>query len=458
MSSQLTYSGFSARQALSLQQVRQTLSLLQLVQKNPYIPELPYIGDAQKNHAKQAAFIVAPQLEVLYGGAAGGGKSSALLMAALMYVGEPKYAALLVRRTYADLSLPGALMDRAKQWLSNTSAHWDALRKTWTFPSGATLTFGNLENEGDKYRYQSTEFQYIGFDELTQFSESTYTYLFSRLRRLEGSDVPLRMRAGSNPGGIGHDWVKQRFLVERAPDRLFVRATLDDNPHLDRETYERTLSELDPVTYAQLRRGDWTARQAGGWFHAEDFEIVEVAPTGMRECRFWDLAASEAKAGRDPDWTAGVRLGKAKDGSWYVVDVRRFREAPGRTEKIIAHTASEDGRRVEIGMEEEPGSSGKIAIDHYRRRVLSGYSFWGVKATGDKADRARPVAAAAAGGLVKLVRGEWNRPFLAEVEAFPQEGIHDDQVDGMSGAFARLTRGMALEYMREAAAAVQRRP
>ena len=140
----------------------------------------------------------------MYGGAAGGGKSSCLLMAALKYVHLPDYSAILFRRTYSDLSLPGALMDRANEWLRGTDAHWQDQKKTWTFPSGSTLTFGYLDNENAKYRYQGSNFDFVGWDELTQFTESQYRYLFSRLRRSAGSDIPLRMRSASNPGGFGH--------------------------------------------------------------------------------------------------------------------------------------------------------------------------------------------------------------------------------------------------------------
>ena len=104
-------------------------------------------------------------------------------MGALAQVDVPGYAALLFRRTYSDLALPGALMDRAHDWLGGTAAVWNERKHTWSFPSGATLTFGYLETERDKYRYQSSEVQYIGFDELTEFAESQYLYLFSRLRR-----------------------------------------------------------------------------------------------------------------------------------------------------------------------------------------------------------------------------------------------------------------------------------
>ena len=402
-------------------------------------------------------------MERLYGGAAGGGKTDALLMAHLMWAEYPEYNGVYFRRKYPELE--ASVIPRSREWLAGTGAAYDQQRRLWTFPAGGRLKFAHLEVENDKLSHNSAEYTTITFDELTQFSETMYVYLFSRLRRGVLGRVPPWMLAGSNPGGPGHDWVNARFGCQEAggrthsaePDRLFVPALLGDNPHLNREEYEANLAKLDPVTRAQLLTGDWSARQAGGWFRREDFDIVEVAPLGLRECRFWDLAASETKEGADPDWTAGVRLGRAGDGYWYVVDVVRFRHAPARTEAIIRHTAGEDGRRVEIAMEQEPGSSGKIAIDHYRRRVLAGMSFWADRPTGDKAERARPVAAAAAGRLIRLVRGPWNRDFLAEAEAFPQEGIHDDQVDALSGAFTRLLSRGGLDYAREEAERMRRR-
>ena len=120
-----------------------------------YIPHLPT--------SKQTAFLLLQGREALYGGAAGGGKSDALLMAALQYVDIPGYAAILFRRTFRDLALPGALMTRAESWLTGTDARWNDEEKTWHFPSGATITFGYLEAEKDKFRYQSAEFQFIGF-------------------------------------------------------------------------------------------------------------------------------------------------------------------------------------------------------------------------------------------------------------------------------------------------------
>ncbi|MGB9866728.1 MAG: phage terminase large subunit [Bacillota bacterium] len=381
-----------------------------------------------------------PHLEALYGGAAGGGKSEALLMAALQYVDVPGYSAILFRRTYTDLSLPNALMDRAHQWLDGTDAKWNEREKTWHFPSGATLSFGYLETENDKYRYQSAEFQFIGFDELTQFTESQYRYLFSRLRRLKNSRVPLRIRAASNPGGIGHEWVKQRFIIEgERYGRPFIPARLEDNPYLDAEEYEKSLANLDPVTREQLLNGDWSARQSGSMFRREWFEIVDTAPAGIRRVRYWDLAATDAGPCKDPDWTAGALVGE-KDGIYYIIDIKRIRATPKGVEALVRQTAEMDGRDVPIYMEQEPGSSGVSIIDHYAREVLFGFVFRGNKTTGSKVSRAAPVSSAAEAGNVKLVRGSWISAFLDEVEMFPN-GTHDDQVDAVSGAFECLARG-----------------
>ena len=397
-----------------------------------YIPHKPT--------PKQLAFLLLETREALYGGAAGGGKSDALLMAALQYVNIPQYSALLLRRSFADLSLPGALMDRARQWLLPSDAIWRDGMKTWVFPSGATVTFGYLERRGDEYRYQSTEFQFVGFDELTQFPEAQYRYLFSRLRRLASVDVPLRMRSASNPGGVGHEWVRERFIdAEGSVDgRVFIPASLPDNPYLDQQAYLESLQQLDPITRQQLLMGDWSARQPGNLFKREWFPVVEELPVQVnRSVRYWDLAATRPRPGTDPDYTAGVRVDYGTDGLYYVVDVQRMRGTPGEVEALIKQTAQIDGQGTQIFIEQEPGSSGVNTIYHYVTRVLQDYTIRGHRATGSKVERAGPVSSQAEVGNVRLWRGAWLGPFLDEIEAFPLGG-HDDQVDALSGAFMRL--------------------
>jgi predicted phage terminase large subunit-like protein len=383
--------------------------------------------------------------EVLYGGAAGGGKSDALLMAALQYVEVPGYRAIIFRRTYPQLSQPDGLIPRAEEWLSKTDAtgtkYLDGMPTKWKFPSGAELHFGHMQYEKDRLNYQGGAYHFTAFDELTHFTAKQYRYLFSRRRKLkEDIKVPLRTFSASNPGGDGHEWVKQRFIVEgKLKGREYISAKLKDNPSLDSETYIESLMELDPTTRAQLLNGDWSAREPGNLFQRQWFPIVAEGPGVLKLVRYWDMAATEAKLGKDPDWTVGVLMGFHR-GVFYIEDIKRTRSTPQNVEALIKQTAVMDGREVRIYMEQEPGSAGVTVIDHYRRNVLRGFAFWGHKTTGAKATRAAPVSSQAEAGNVKLVQGPWIGDFLDEVEVFPL-GTHDDQVDAMSGAFEMLNKG-----------------
>lgn len=378
----------------------------------------------------------------MYGGAAGGGKSSSLLSASLQFVHTTEnYSALLLRKTYSDLTQPGALIPRSFAWLGSTDAQWKGAEHSWTFPkTGSVLKFGYLDTALDIYQYQSSEYQFIGFDEASQFRENDYRYLFSRLRKPMTMNVPLRMRSASNPGGIGHEWVKRRFITEgKQNGRWFIPATLDDNPHIDRQAYIQSLSNLDPVTRAQLLRGDWSARQGGRIFRREWFGVpMREVPEGLNWCRFWDMAATPEGKG-DPDWTAGA-LVAVQNGVWWIRNIRHFRGTPKENEDIVKQTAALDGHFTMIRMEEEPGASGKSMVDHYRRSVLIGYNFDGVSPKKKKLLRAGPFSSAAEAGNVRLIEGSWIGDFLDEVEAFTGDGKeHDDQVDAVTGAMAALT-------------------
>jgi predicted phage terminase large subunit-like protein len=402
---------------------------------------------------KQTAFLLVPNKEVLYGGAAGGGKSVGLLAAASQYLDVPGYRALLLRQTFKDLALPEALMDVSHQWWSNTAAKWKSKIYTWEFPTSdprnpATVTFGYLERENDKYQYQGSAYHFIGFDELTQFeTETRYLYLYSRLRRkkddtMVASQIPLRCRSTTNPGGIGHAWVKDRFITNPDPDRLFIPATLDDNPFLDQDAYEDSLSYLDAITREQLRHGDWDIDPRGGMFKRQWFNITESVPSDLGyTVRYWDLASSTEHEFNDPDWTVGTKMSLNSSGQYVIWDVRRFRATPKENEDRIRQTALEDGHDTDIFMEQEPGASGKTVIDHYRRNVLAGWNFRADKdyRSTKKEIRAKPFSAASEDGMVTLVFGTWVTPWLDEHIIF-NDGRHDDQVDSAVGAFQMITK------------------
>lgn len=405
-----------------------------------YCPEEPSIT--------QKVFLRTNAKEAFFGGAAGGGKSSALLMAALQYVDVPGYTAILFRRTYADLALPGALMDRFLDWIREyDEIRWNANTYTATFPSTARITFGYLNNIQDRLRYKSAEFQFVGMDEVTEIREQDYLFLFSRMRKpeiSELSEVPLRMRAASNPAP---NWVRQRFVVEGQERNIpFVRSQLKDNPGVNKPAYAEMLKELSPIERAQLEEGDWWASALGNMFKRENFEIVSPSEVPMfsnpKLVRFWDLAGTKVSAAnKDPDWTVGVLMAYDK-GLTYILDVKRLREDSAKVEKFIQNTALDDGPEIPIRMEKEPGSSGKSLVNMYSRTVLPGFDFQGVQATGSKATRAKPLESAVANGNVKLVEGPWIKEYLDEMSSFQSDGTgvaHDDQVDASAHAFNFVT-------------------
>lgn len=396
---------------------------------------------------KQRAFLLMNGTkEILYGGAAGGGKSVAQLMAALQYVDIPGYSAILFRKTYADLSLPGALIDMSKQWLmpfvQSGEVKWREKEKQYIFPSGANLNFGYLESDNDCFRYQGAEFQYIGMDECTHISPKNYRYLFSRLRKTKDLQVPLRFRSTANPGGEYGEYYYQRFFTEgKEAGRIFIGAGLDDNPYLDAEAYKESLEELDPIERERLLNGNWEIKASGDMLNRHWFQIVPATevPVGAQRVRFWDMASTDPKKRkgkdrREPDWTVGFKMAMYQ-GKYWIEDIVRVQKTPQGVEETIKATARNDGYACAIRMEQEPGSSGVAVIDHYAREVLQGYNFLGVPSTGSKVERARNASAAAEAGNVLMVHNCRNMlAFMDEADLFPY-GLHDDTVDGFSGAF-----------------------
>ncbi len=421
-----------------LQELYQKIEILNqlLLINSKYIPLIPT--------EKQAAFLALDCLDAFYGGAAGGGKSIALLIGALLYVHEKNYNAILLRDTMRNLSMPDSIMDLSHQWLTNTDAHWSGEKNRWIFPSGASVGFGYLDDPKSHFNYQGAQFQYVGIDEAVNIRENQAKYLFSRLRKLKEVSIPIRFRCASNPPAgeqiARGQWVKNRYVdpETRKKGIVFIPAKMQDNPFLDINSYKQSLSQLDIITRKQLEDGNWEIKQIGNIFKREWFELVDILPTDRKIIRYWDLAATEpSKSNKEPCYTSGAKLSVDKNNIIYIESIIRFRKEPQYTEQIIRQTADMDGKSVLIYMEQEPGSSGKNTIDHYRRNVLPEFAFYADKVTGSKFQRATPLSSQAEAGNVKIVKGYWNEDFFNEIELFP-DGQFVDQIDSCSGAFNKL--------------------
>ena len=289
--------------------------------------------------------------------------------------------------------------------------------------TGAEVLFRSAD-EPDRLR--GPNLSGIWLDEASLMPEDAFTVAIGRLR--EAGEQGW-LTATFTPKGRQH-WTYEVFATGR-PDTAIFRARTGDNPFLPGQFQATVRAQYTSTLAAQELEGEFLDA-AGTLFKRHWFGRADTMPTLIHRVRAWDLAATpkDEKEAGDPDWTVGVLMGKAEDGTHYVLDVRRMRGTPQQVQALVKGTADEDGREVAIVMEQEPGSSGVAVIDYYLR-LLGGYNFRGERSTGDKVTRAQPLAAQAEGGKVKVLRGPWNKDFLDEIEVFPF-GKHDDQVDATS--------------------------
>ena len=336
---------------------------------------------------RQEQFLATAADIAIYGGAAGGGKSWALLLEPLRHRTNPKFRAVIFRRNLTQVTNPGGLWDESGRLYSSAGAKPRIQSREWKFRSGARVKFAHLEHEHTVYSWQGSQIPLICFDELTHFSRAQFFYMLSRNRSLSG--IRPYVRATCNPdadswvaeliawwidpetgfpiaeraaqlrwfvrSGDALEWADTRDeLAERHPDLpakslTFVPARLEDNPALTEADpgYRANLMALPTVERERLLEGNWKIRPAAGLLFARLWcETIDAAPANLKFVRYWDLAATPRTASNDPDWTVGVKLGRAPDGTYLVADVVRFQGGPGDVETVIRNTASADGRAV----------------------------------------------------------------------------------------------------------------
>jgi hypothetical protein len=251
----------------------------------------------EPNPGPQLEFLSCPEREALYGGAAGGGKSDGLLVAAASDKDSPWMRSILIRRTFPELK---DLIRRSKDIYPAMGGRYRESTKEWFFKEGGIIEFAYLKKESDKYNYQGRQFSFIGWDELTQWkNDLSYLYLLSRLRAPKGANVTLRVRATTNPGGVGHHWVKSRFGIQddglassvydedTDTNRVFIPAKIVDNPFLHGTTYEKDLNALPENLRRMLKEGRWDILE-GVMFTEWDQRIHVVKPFALPgNARIW---------------------------------------------------------------------------------------------------------------------------------------------------------------------------
>lgn len=444
----------------------------------------------------QEAFLATSADICIYGGAAGGGKTYGLLLSALRYKNVKGFGCTIFRKNYTQIFSQGGLWDEANKTYSGIKG---AQRKisdgSWSFNDrdGNTLgkvSFRHIERDDELEDWQGSQICEIGFDELTHFTENMFFYMLSRNRSLCGvkpfvratcnpdadswvakfiswwidqdTGYPIQERSGAIRWMIRREetihWADSREeLIERfslkteeelmEPKSVtFIMSSVYDNKELLKKDpgYLANLKALPLIQRERLLKGNWKIKASAGLYfkRTQVGEYLTVIPQDVIQwVRCWDLAASEKTDKGDPAYTAGVLMGKRRDGRYIIVDVINKQMAAKDVRKTILHTAQKDRaefKRVRVRLPQDPGQAGKEQAQSYVK-FLSGFNVTTVLESGSKESRAEPMAAQWQGGNFDLLYGDWNEAFLTQLENFP-DGKFKDMVDAAANAFAEIEK------------------
>lgn len=442
----------------------------------------------------QTMFMATPASICIYGGAAGGGKSFGLLLSPLRYKNVPGFGCTIFRRNFNQIFAQGGLWDESVQiYRGVRGADPKFARGQWWFRDKdgnivSKVTFAHIERDEDVHKWQGSQICEIGFDELTHFSEKTFFYMLSRNRSTCGvtpfvratcnpdadswvakfiewwidpdTGYPIPERSGKIRWFIRRNetlyWANTRqelweqFNLQTEEERqeprsvTFIASKLSDNKELLRVNpgYLANLKALSVIERERLLNGNWKIKAAAGLFfkRTQLGEILETVPNDVVQwVRCWDLAATEKTEDGDPAYTAGVLIGKRKNGRYVVADVINRQMAASDVRKTIKLTAQADRaayKRVRIRLPKDPGQAGKEQAESYIK-YLAGFDVKTVAETGSKEARAEPMAAQWQAGNFDMVYGPWNEEYLLQLENFP-DGKFKDMVDASANGFAEI--------------------
>ena len=428
---------------------------------------------------------------VIFGGGAGCGKSHQALMLVLKYKDDPNYRAVFIRETSTQLTQAGGLFQEAQHmWKSLGATFKSHPQMTAKFPSGAEVQFKVCGHDRDISNYDGGQYSHVFFDEGQNHTEVQIKYLESRIRSKAKGPHQLVVTCNPRQGYLYQfvqpyldmstgipmpsEFAKERWfatfqgntVIGDSPKELFekygegirpqsytfVAATIADNPIMKvlNPGYVDRLENLVASERQRLLLGSWHVLDTNdGIWKADWVEVVDSIPNDLQEVRSWDLASSVAtEINRDPDYTCGVKMGRSKDGTYYIIDAYRFRDLPDKVLKSIIKVAYQDGLKCTVTIPRDPGSAGVIANKYYVSVLAeAGVAPKTLPPTphSSKLDKFKPFAAISQAGKVKMLKGDWNSWYINELSVFNggRKG-HDDAVDGTSDAFNTLCKQIVM--------------
>lgn len=449
----------------------------------------------------QEDFLATPADICIYGGAAGGGKTYGLLLSALRHIGVRGFSCTIFRKNFNQIFSQGGLWDEANDMYSGIKGATRRVSETsWLFRGKnseiiSKVSFAHIERDADLDSWQGSQICYIGFDELTHFTERIFFTMFSRNRSTCG--VKPFIRASCNPDADSWVakfiswWINQdtgyalpersgvirwmlrenetihwadtkEELIERfrlvTPEEqaepksvTFIASSVYDNKILLKKDpgYLANLKAMSTVERERLLKGNWRIKPASGLFfkRTQVGGMLSIIPDDVvRWVRAWDLAATSETEGGDPAYTSGVLMGKRKNGRYVVADVINVRLSASEVRKLVSMTAASDEARygktinVRVRLPQDPGQAGKEQAQSYVK-MLAGYDVVTVGESGSKESRAEPMAAQWQAGNFDVVIGDWNDGYFSQLESFPMSRFKD-MVDASANAFSEIENGM----------------